>query len=391
MSIVSLSGVDGIGKSEQIALLRSHPQVRYGGPLTQYSDKWPKLSPADHFEWWFKRVPFERFLDLVIESLNERRHQVIGGFVNVQDRGERMFKAVCVATLLTRESTVGFSDATRIVDSAFKSGLAHEEGKEILLVRDERYGLNASVLNEANKLERESPFSTEQNNTYSKYQSYLSVALDHYTAGEECRKVQVDSCILSVQNELRAILSEMTATTLPALCGDLEELVVFSGLSECGKSSFAQTLHDRKGFYRLKIKYFRHLATRHNAGKDTREAIGHELVRFLDDHAHIRQVTLESLHGPELGLHLKALFGNRCKVVFISAPERLRIERLSQQLKISEADATVIVREKDALKISCGIENVIAFADVLFENSGSDFETAFESFHSVLRSKLKAG
>src|SRR5689334_1399288 len=102
MYIVSLSGADGIGKSQQISLLQRDQNVFFGGPLTDYSTRWPKLSPTEHSEWWFKTVPFEEFLSLIAESLMNRRRDARERVVNIQDRGVRMFMAVCSATLMTR-------------------------------------------------------------------------------------------------------------------------------------------------------------------------------------------------------------------------------------------------------------------------------------------------
>ena len=384
MSIVSISGLDGVGKSTQVALLERNPRVKCSGSLNRYTGKWPKLSPQDHFNWWFKEIPFGEFLKLVIDSLNERNRHASEGFVTVQDRGERMFKAVCVATLLTRDPGVEPEAAHTLVESEFQRGLQYPENPEIFLVRDSKYTSATSFLSASDRNARSSPFTAEQNSTYRAYQIHLESAVARYLYGSGCRVVPVNDCILVVQNVIRAIVAEMTGVAFEPLCSQLEEMIVLSGLSESGKSSFAQALSDHERYCRLKLKYFNGLASRRSSNV-TSEAIGHEIVHFLSDHYYLKRVSLESLHGAHLGLHLKSLFGDRCRIVYIDTPENLRIERTARQMGKPVSEVTKEIRHKDLLKLEQGIEQVSLIADVRFSNQGDGFVSAFQSFSTLLR------
>lgn len=383
MHIVSLSGIDGIGKSEQISLLEQLPSVRYSGPLTRYSDKWPRLGPQEHFDWWFKTTPIEDFIALVIESLNKRHKSAAKGLLNVQDRGERMFKSVCIATLLTRDPAFGYERACAFVDSAFASSLTAREDLEIFLVPDEDYAAAASFLNRRNRHERSSPFTAEQNTIYEAYQAHLRASLQRYGYGVGEKTVLIDSCILSVQNRLRVILSEMTGQPLKLLCEGLEDLIVLSGMSESGKSSLAQALSEREGYCRLKLKYFQGLAGRDGREANS-EAISNEITQFLSDHYYLKRVSLESLHGPDLAYRLKSLFGDKCRIVYIDTPEETRIRRTVAGLGISPTEVAIQVAEKDAIKCANGIEEVREIADMHFDNREDGLEKAFSAFRAML-------
>lgn len=167
------------------------------------------------------------------------------------------------------------------------------------------------------------------------------------------------------------------------LCEGLEDLIVLTGMSESGKSSLAQALSEQAGYSRLKLKYFKGLASRDGRNADD-VAIGDEITRFLSDHYYLKRVSLESLHGADLGFRLKLLLGERCRIVFIDTPEEKRIERAAAQLGIPAAKAALEIKEKDAIKRASGIEEVLGMADVRFDNRKDGFEDAFAAFRASL-------
>lgn len=72
--IITINGVDGVGKSQQIKLLRfyNEGQLNFTQPLVEYSSKWPKLTSHDMFNWWFKGIEIKEFIRIVIDALNAR-------------------------------------------------------------------------------------------------------------------------------------------------------------------------------------------------------------------------------------------------------------------------------------------------------------------------------
>ncbi|KKR54519.1 MAG: hypothetical protein UT91_C0014G0031 [Parcubacteria group bacterium GW2011_GWA2_40_23] len=178
MQKVSFNGLDGSGKSQQIRMLsRDFSQLFYvTRPLTEYSSRWPKLHGSEMSRWWFETVSADELTDIIIESLNKREKDQCKGKITILDRGWRMFKAVCVATWLTREK-VGIQEAMVETTRRFLAKLEYEPSEfEILLVPNNEYFQSVesikSILNFTDDV-----FPKHMRQRYARYQSHLQKAV----------------------------------------------------------------------------------------------------------------------------------------------------------------------------------------------------------------------
>lgn len=383
MRIVSISGRDGVGKSQQVSLFGGDEALHITGGLGEYGDKWPKLNPAEHFNWWFRDLPFLELVSIILESLRNRRIAHDPKKINVNDRGSIMFKAVCASTLATRSET-SFEDAIKVVDGLFEEELRESASEqEVLLKADLEY--TDSVRHLVQIVDpRSSKFLPWQTEMYAQYQGWLTRFVEYYFRGSSPLKIIcVDSCILDTQNKLRSVINEVCSAELHPFCSTLSRLVAFGGLSESGKSCFAQRLSTHHQFHRLKIKYFGKVVQR--CGLEINPVnLGRELLTFLDAHKHIARASIESLHGVDLPAYLKLLFGPRLKIVFLDTPEEVRVRRTAQELGISEDESRSRIATKDAVKLSRGADRIKNIADAVFSNGDDDFETSFRAFVSQI-------
>ena len=379
MKILSLNGLDGIGKTEQIKWLSGEEAINCLGGLSAYSERWPKLKSIEFFNWWFRDVPCNELFSIIIESLRTRQLAHKEGQINLNDRGSRMFKAVCVATLLVREE-VPTRQAIRTIDDLFDRELSEmQPEEEILLKPDLEYKERIRALLQIvdNRSSEYLPWQTEM---YAEYQGWLTRLMDHYFRDADPKKViLVNECVISVQNKLRRILNETFGSDLQLICVGLKKLVAFGGMSESGKSCFAEQLRTHHHYCRLKIKYFEGVV-RARDGKSRPNTLGKEILDFLERNKHVTHASIESLHAADLPAYLKLLLGPRMTTVFLDVPEDIRVSRTAKALGVSEMQALADTRAKDAIKLSRGVTKVRDIADVVFDNSTDDFEGTFNTF-----------
>lgn len=384
MKIVSVNGSDGVGKTQQISLLTNGAQeMNFTGRLIDYSSRWPKLTPVEEFTWWFKDVPFTELVSIIIETIKARDLACRQDRLNVHDRGMRMFKAVCAATLLVREQT-SVEKTMGVVDGLFEVAFPNRQIEEEVLLRasPEYRAKIKPILQIVNA--QSTNYLPWQNEMYAEYQTWLAHFIDHYFLNSGSAKVvQVDGCILDVQNRIRKVINDACNTNLLPICDTLERLVAFGGLSESGKSSYAERLSTHHRYFRLKIKYFdgviRDRGLPSNPG-----TLGQELLNFFGSHRHITHASIESLHSPDLPAYLKLLFGSRMKTVYLDTPIAARIERTSRELGLSREETKKKIGVKDAVKISRGADKVRDIADIVFGNNEDDFEKQFHDFFQML-------
>lgn len=385
MTIISVNGIDRIGKSQQASLLGKDPRVALTGKLVQYSDRWPNLPPTYDFTWWFRDVPFLDLVSIIIESIQARNTACAGSEIFVHDRGSRMFRAVCASTLIAREKgSVSEDEAIARVNKLFDAALGEQpDDVELYFVPDEGYRAQTAPLRAI--IERtESAYLPWQNELYAEYQSVLMRVTDRYFSegrGNVIR-IPVDASIVDIQNRVRSELTRATGFKFEPLCEGLSLLIALGGLSESGKSGFAGRLSERHRFYRLKIKYFDAIVRKRELPSHS-GTIGREILDFLHDHRHIECASVESLHGDVLPAYLKMLFGNRFKTVFLDTPEDVRIARTVAASDLSVGDVTQRVREKDAVKIAGGGGRVKDMADIVHPND-KPFDESFADFLKLL-------
>jgi hypothetical protein len=385
MTIISLNGIDRIGKTQQASLLERDPRVTLTGKLVQYSDRWPDLPPTYDFTWWFRDVPFEELVSIIIESIQARDAACTGSEIFVHDRGSRMFRAVCAATLVAREKgSVSEDDAIARVDKLFDVALGEQQDDvELYFVPDEGYRTKTAFLRSI--IERtESAYLPWQNELYAEYQGALKRIAERYfsESGGKIIRIPVDASIVDIQNRVRHELSRAIGFKFEPLCEGLSLLVALGGLSESGKSGFAGRLNEKHQFYRLKIKYFDAIVQKRGFPSHS-GTIGQEILDFLHDHRHINRASVESLHGDILPAYLKMLFGDRFKTVYLDTPEDVRIARTVAASKLDVEEVTRRVRDKDAVKVAGGGARVKDMADIVYSND-KPFDESFADFLKLL-------
>jgi hypothetical protein len=319
------------------------------------------------FNWWFREVQIDEFLNIVLESLNTR-YAEFKDSVAILDRGTLMFKAVCAATVSVRNG-LKLVDSIRKIDLLFSEALSYELDEEhnILMEPDVEY--QDSIKPYLSLLQNESSdFTEDENEFYLGYQNLLKEAVAVYFENETVDRVIVNRPICDIQNELRVLLNSVAGLSLPEICNGTRQIIGFGGLSECGKSSFAEYFYKNKGYYRLKLGYFVEILKRRGE-KDTPENVAMEFLHFCKVHYYVENFTLESLHEPYTPAFLKLLFGSRFRIAYLDAPFAVRCKRASIEQSFSSAEAEKETRSKDLVKESRGAKIVGEIADIRFNNS----------------------
>jgi 8-oxo-dGTP diphosphatase len=382
--LIAINGVDGVGKSQQIKLLHffGSDQLSFTKSLTEYSMRWPKLETHAMFDWWFKEVKIEDFLAIMIESLNKRNSEFVDSIV-ILDRGTLMFKAVCAATISIRTGS-NLMDSMNDVDLVFTENLNYciEDEHNILLQPDVEY--QKSITPYISLLQNESScFTAEENEFYSMYQKLLKEAMDYYFNNAATEKIKVNSSICETQNKLRLLINKISKLSLSEILSSVRSIIGFGGLSECGKSGFAEHLRKNNGYYRLKLGYFVEILKRRGED-DTPENIAMEFLHFCKTHYYVQGFTIESLHEPYTPAFLKLLFGIKFQIVYLDASFEVRCNRASVELDIPLSEAREKTKQKDQVKKSRGAEMVSKIADINFNNSDGGYSENILKFEQTL-------
>lgn len=385
---ISLNGSDDSGKSTQIKLLSLdcgnflHPTK----PLISYSERWTQARGVEMSKWWFEEIRPEILADIIIESLNRRNADRVIGKMQLHDRGWQMFKAVCVATWATRDYLMDFQETARTVNEMFLKGLDYEPREmEILLIPNQDYFMSIKPILEASRRPGGGAFPEHIEARYLRYQDNLRAAMKIYFSRPAVLSIDVDKPICDIQNRIRKLISQSTGIDFAKLADELRVLVGFSGLSESGKSSFAEHLRKNLAFTRLKLRYFIELLERRGA-KRTDEEIVLELLLFLRRHYYIDRLSIESLHDPYIPAILKLMIGERFKLIYLETSKTTRANRVCAQSG-NDASAERILSEievKDKVKVERGILTIPQIADLVLDNNSEDFDGNIRSLLSNL-------
>lgn len=385
MKAVSLNGPDGSGKSQQLRLLDwQFGQIFHATkPLICYSQRWPNCTGYESSRWWFETVAFEELVDIIIESLNVRQRDYPAEMIPLHDRGSRMFRAVCTATMMTREDT-SFAEASGVVNNLFAAKLDQGDDEcEVVLQPSHDYFSQIVRFVEMIRPSEGGAFPISAKERYRRYQQHLAQAMSAYFATQPKHLIIVDRPVLEIQNEIRSVLNSEFPLDLPSVGQGLSTIVGFGGLSECGKSSFAEHLRTKHAFCRLKLRYFIESLERRRAAVSP-EAICLELLNYFETHYYLQHVSIESLHDPYVPAMMKLLFGHRMRIVFIQTEHVVRVSRAANELGLKIDEAEHIVAEKDLVKIGRGAERVRDIADLIFDNSADDHEANLQDFASSI-------
>jgi hypothetical protein len=365
---VGVSGPDNVGKSTQIRLLARQADVLSAGPLDTYDPRWAEAHTFGLADWWFRRAPMERVVDVLACSYLARAATAPpAGSARLADRGLPMLEASVVATAAVRED-LGYQSAVQRAAgllAGYRRDLARAEAAEwgVLLLHAADPSAGA-----ARALAREHEVSA----AYAAYQRILNTHL-HAQASHgrfAATVVVADRPILDIQQELRTLLRDRLATPVPDVALSRVQVVALGGLSESGKSTAGAYLTTRHGYARLKIGYLLQAAADRygvtdvyaldDAGMAEMLALGMEL--YCAAHHFQRRVSIESLHRAGMTVELAKLLGDHLTVVYLEASPGLREARSPA----GGAD----VRERDAVKRSRGADRIRDLADIVIGNDG---------------------
>ena len=368
MKTLAISGIDGTGKSQQIRLLRAfNPAVFYcHEPLISYGDNWPRLQGREMAKWWFEDATIDDFITIILEALRLRRNSRIPGKINVYDRGDRMFVAVCIANWMTR-SDLSIEEVHARVMARFLTEFSFDETEtEILLMPDDNYRKKISIYLRTLGDDK-NEYTEAEEHRYEKYQVSLIKAMDIVYNSVGVSRVNVDDSIVAVQNKIRKLINDLIKVNMTVLGKGVRKIIGFGGLSESGKSSFAELLRAEHGFCRLKQRYFIERISERGEYFSP-ESFALEFLRFAETHYYAPDYTLESLHDPQIPAYMKLFWGDRYKIIFIEASKDVRLKRTCEEAGLTGIEASAILNNKDDVKLSRGAEFVKNIADQIIVN-----------------------
>ena len=204
MKIISIDGLDNIGKTTQLNLLHQIPEKNFScsilAEITKYTRSWPLLSHEKMREWRFSSCPSKEFFDLIFRSYKARFKSALQSkkdFV-FYDRGMHMLVATCNATARIREdlSEALITQATLKIEKRMKK-VGEEDFTFFLLYS---YNINESI---NYSLSREN-FPSEKYTLYQKYlcdKLFLQIKSNAYDYVLSCKgksKYQIHREIMKV-------------------------------------------------------------------------------------------------------------------------------------------------------------------------------------------------
>ena len=343
-------------------LVRADNSLWLAGTVDQYDTEWARHSGARFSDWWFSPGNVE-LAPLVFRSHAKRSDACPPNQVSVEDRGLPQFAAVIAAT----RAVVNATDPLMTLRGTIAEWNLRKKPNQInVFLRhsiDPKRSADLAVSREQTFDER-----------YLLYQQYLAIGLN-YLARQEWFDVIIDvegRTIIDIQDELRSRLSPLLRTQLRSVVrASIEQIVLLAGLSESGKSTLAEMLRLHHGAVRLKIGYLLDIAVSRlhrtnpyewDAGTQA-EALVEELGRFSYAHREASLFSLESARNYDSSIHVKALLGSRCSLVWVDAPIGLRQERDTKN------DAVARDNEKEAV----GCSKLAGQCDILIRNTGPKF------------------
>ncbi len=207
--------------------------------------------------------------------------------------------------------------------------------------------------------------------------------MDIFFSNSEFFEICVDASIYVIQNRIRHFLNEQIGLDLVEFANSISLMVGFGGLSESGKSSFAEHLRKNYVFSRLKLRYFIEILEKRGDLR-TNEKIVFELLYFLKCHYFQKRVSIESLHDPFIPAFLKLLLGEKFKTIFIEVTEEERIRREAQALKVNLEIAKEDIQKRDTIKQNRGALRVKDISDFVVNNNSNSLEVNLSKFTSML-------
>lgn len=387
VTIVSLNGADNVGKTTQIEYLEQG-KVAGQSAIHYYNDKLGELVKKNQLREWWWNCGDEEHVETIVEALNYRISSLQSeATVLYLDRGAVMFKAVCIATIGVKNEC-SLKEARKLFES-------------ILLKRNLKFPVEESVrilLKHSDIMEESirKTLSMEENGfdeTYKQYQNLLHNQLQFQEQqGDFTHVLLVGSkSIIKIQNDIRQIVNEYITNSkehLPLILPSLKMVLVFGGMSECGKSTLAlktSQLLDSLNVpcHKLKIGYLLKTANYSSSPEVLAKSLVDELDVYCRWHHHLNTVTLESLHDVRLGQALKRFLGNTIQIIYLDVSLETRQRRALCSLEE--------LNENDNIKKKRGALQVKDTADLVVDNekNGMDESTNIILCHVKRNMKVK--
>jgi hypothetical protein len=388
MAVAEMGGLDGSGKTSQIALFEVD---RTGLAVPRNPEAFPNLSGPDLADWWFgEATPNDlarsfaadaHYADDFIET-NEKERALL-----LVDRGPAMHLAAIVATAMTTERC-GFDSAISSTHPIYERHLGYDplsgDHPAYWLSPDNEYAAKQlpRSMHHRPSAKKASLFTAEQDEIYHTYQNNLAVATQNIVAiRPNVHTLTVDDAQLPIQNRLRRVAGEVQNLSLPSLAKNLRLIVGFSGMSESGKSTMAEYMRTDRGAYRLKLGFF----NRFGGGKPLKDdELARAVLGFADDHYYVPEFTVESIHSDGLAKALQRLLGRQGAIAYCDADPKIREARHLQQSLDNTADS---FSAKDAVKAAKGADRVAEIADIVLDTSGPS-ERAIHELAQFVTSRI---
>lgn len=361
---LSLNGVDNVGKTTQLRwLARAVPSAHLVGSIDSWDSRWRDVAAGDFAHWWFVSSTTTEHVSLVMESHVARR--AASRPFAFEDRGLPMLRATCAATAAVKHRLTP-KDALDRVDELMAGMPVPDERREVhvLLRRFDDPAREAAAA-----LGREAGLVDDR---YATYQRMLAEILRLQALRGDYHEVLDlgDAPILDVQRQLRSRMSPAGVDVDPLRENPVDRLWVLGGLSESGKSTVGALLRDEHGVTRLKIGYLLEVAALRASVADPyadwseseqAEHLTEEILRFAQS-AKATTISVESAHRFEATRHLKRVWGDRSRVVYVHADDTVRTSRTTE--------APAQLRDRDGIKRIRGADRVADIADHVIDNSG---------------------
>jgi cytidylate kinase len=340
------------------------PGAQLAGAVDAWDSRWQEVAARDFARWWFEDSATSEHTALVLGSHAARRAG--SGPLALEDRGAPMLRAVCAATAAVKQA-IPAADAVALVNRVAAGVPAARPRRELhLLLR--RSADPAREAAEALRREQARPGAR-----YAAYQNVLAEILSRQAAdGEYDAVLDIgDAPILDVQQMVRECLAARGIAVDPLPGAAADRLWVLGGMSESGKSTVGELLRDEHGVTRLKTGYLLEIAAV-RAGiadpyaqwteREQAERLTEELLRFCGA-TKARTVSLESAHRLEATTHLRRIWGDRCRIVYLDATPVTRQSRTTEPLQR--------LRERDDVKRGRGADKIAEAADQVLVNDGT--------------------
>ena len=371
---ISLNGPDNVGKTTQIGLLPSHYIVCKVGGLHASDEKIGEMQRRGLLQDWWWGSSNEEFTCSIFGALGRRQCDSIASehsVINIFDRGVAMFEAVAVADIAIKSADHDLSKARMVLNTILETNHLQVPKEKLAILLRHGDSLEESL---QITMSREADSGDER---YRTYQLLLQSELERQERSgvyQHVIKVEVTSSIGEIQDKLREVILRYTQNPLfLPMIHNVNYIYAFSGLSESGKSSVAETFcshHGSAQAFRAKIVYFNDLISE-RLGKsvyslpeqDQALLLLHELERFSSDHYWLRLITIESMHSHLIAKWLKTWIGRKLQVIYADTTEVKRFERalLPREGVISN----------DSLKRERGVESIRFDADLVLDNNGT--------------------